>query len=122
MKATQVLDARRNVKKQIVSYISIMVIAMVAVSAYLGIAYPAAALRKGASDYYARFRFWDLEVVSTMLMDEEDLETLRAIPGVKAVEGAYGMKRIWRRCAPSPASKPSRAPMSSAGTCCLKTA
>ncbi len=45
MKATQVLDARRNVKKQIVSYISIMVIAMVAVSAYLGIAYPAAALR-----------------------------------------------------------------------------
>ena len=89
MKATQVLDARRNVKKQIVSYISIMVIAMVAVSAYLGIAYPAAALRKGASDYYARFRFWDLEVVSTMLMDEEDLETLRAIPGVKAVEGAY---------------------------------
>ncbi|MBQ2596624.1 MAG: hypothetical protein II581_01840, partial [Oscillospiraceae bacterium] len=89
MKATQVLDARRNVKKQIVSYISIMVIAMVAVSAYLGIAYPAAALRKGASDYYARFRFWDLEVVSTMLMDEADLEALRAIPGVKAVEGAY---------------------------------
>ena len=89
MKATQVLDARRNVKKQIVSYISIMVIAMVAVSAYLGIAYPAAALRKGASDYYSRYRFWDLEVVSTMLMDEEDLETLRAIPGVKAVEGAY---------------------------------
>ncbi len=89
MKATQVLDARRNVKKQIVSYISIMVIAMVAVSAYLGIAYPAAALRKGASDYYSRYRFWDLEVVSTMLMDEADLEALRAIPGVKAVEGAY---------------------------------
>lgn len=89
MKATQVLDARRNVKKQIVSYISIMVIAMVAVSAYLGIAYPAAALRKGASDYYARYRFWDLEVVSTMLMDEADLEALRAIPGVKTVEGAY---------------------------------
>ena len=89
MKATQALDARRNVKKQIVSYISIVVIAMVAVSAYLGIAYPAAALRKGASDYYGRFRFWDLEIVSTMLMDEADLEALRAIPGVKAVEGAY---------------------------------
>ena len=48
MKATQVLDARRNVKKQIVSYISIMVIAMVAVSAYLGIAYPAAASASGS--------------------------------------------------------------------------
>ena len=89
MKPTQILDARRNVKKQIVSYISIVVIAMVAVSAYLGIAYPAAALQKGASEYYQRYRFWDLEIVSTMLIDEEDLEVLRTIPGVRAVEAAY---------------------------------
>ena len=86
MKKTQILDARRNIQVQMVSFISIVVIAMVAVSAYLGIAYPATALRKGTSDYYNRLRFWDLEVSSTLLMDEDDLEALRAIDGVGTVE------------------------------------
>lgn len=89
MKKTQILDARRNIQVQMVSFISIVVIAMVAVSAYLGIAYPAAALRKGTSDYYNRLRFWDLEVSSTLLMDEDDLEALRAIDGVGTVERFY---------------------------------
>ena len=74
MKKTQLLDARRNISKQLVSFISIVVIAMVAVSAFLGIAYPAAALKEGGSDYFNRYRFWDLEIASSLLMDEEDLE------------------------------------------------
>ena len=55
MKKTQLTDAKRNIRRQIISYISIVVIALVAVSAYLGIAYPAVALRRGASDYLNRF-------------------------------------------------------------------
>ena len=76
MKKTQLTDAKRNIRRQIISYISIVVIALVAVSAYLGIAYPAVALRRGASDYLNRFYMWDLEVTSTLLMDQEELETV----------------------------------------------
>ena len=89
MKKTQLTDAKRNIRRQIISYISIVVIALVAVSAYLGIAYPAVALRRGASDYLNRFYMWDLEVTSTLLMDQEDLDALRAVPGVKAVEPVF---------------------------------
>ena len=89
MTRTQFTDARRNIKKQLISYISIVVIAMIGVMAYLGIAYPAAALRACFANYYERYRFWDLEISSTMLMDDEDLEAIRAVPGVEKAEGLY---------------------------------
>ena len=94
MKKTQLLDARRNISKQLISFISIVVIAMVAVSAFLGIAYPAAALKEGGSDYFNRYRFWDLEIASSLLMDEEDLDVLRAIPGVETVERFYEISAL----------------------------
>ena len=89
MTQTQLKDARRNIKKQLISFISIVVIAMIAVMAYLGIAYPAAAIKTYFENYYDRYRLWDLEVNSTMLMDDEDLEAIRALPGVKKAEALY---------------------------------
>ncbi len=89
MTRTQLKDARRNIKKQLISFISIVVIAMIAVMAYLGIAYPAAAIKTYFENYYDRYRLWDLEVNSTMLMDDEDLEAIRALPGVKKAEALY---------------------------------
>ena len=89
MTRTQLKDARRNIKKQLISFISIVVIAMIAVMAYLGIAYPAAAVKTYFENYYDRYRLWDLEVNSTMLMDDEDLEAIRALPGVKKAEALY---------------------------------
>ena len=89
MTRTQLKDARRNIKKQLISFISIVVIAMIAVMAYLGIAYPAAAIKTYFENYYDRYRLWDLEVNSTMLMDDEDLEAIRALPGVEKAEALY---------------------------------
>ena len=45
MKSTQLLDARRNIRKEIVAFISIVMIGLLAALAYLGIAYSAAALK-----------------------------------------------------------------------------
>ena len=89
MKKTQLLDAVRNIKKQFVSFLSIVVIAMLAATAYLAIAYTSAALRKTASDYFNTWGFWDIEVSSTLLMDEEDLEAIRAVPGVASAEPVW---------------------------------
>ena len=90
MTRTQFLDARRNVRKELVAYLSIVIIGMLASLSFLGIAYSAATLKKDALHYFNTRGLWDLEVASTMLLDEEDLGAIRALPGVAAAE------RVWQ--------------------------
>ena len=56
MTRTQFLDARRNVRREIVAYLSIVIIGMLASLSYLGIAYSAATLKKDALHYFNVFR------------------------------------------------------------------
>ena len=78
---------RRNIRKRRVSYLSIIIIALLAVNAYLGISYAARAMLNGANDYYKAQAFEDLQVISTKLMSESALETIRGVEGVADVEG-----------------------------------
>ena len=89
MTRTQFTDARRNIKKQIVPWISIVVIGMVSLVAYLSLIYSAEAIKRTVSAYYNKYRFWDLEISATLLMDDGDLCALRAIPGVELVEPVW---------------------------------
>ncbi len=89
MKRTQRKDAVRNITRQKVSYISIVIIAMMAVTAYLGISYASAGLYAHAARFYDRLHFRDAEVVSTQLLSADDLAELRATEGVADVEGVY---------------------------------
>ena len=57
MKKTQLLDARRNIRKEIIAFSSIAIIGMLASLAYLGIAYAAAALKKDALSLSAETGF-----------------------------------------------------------------
>ena len=91
MKKTQRKDARRNIRANKVSWLSVVVIAMLATAAFLSITWSAAAITRTASDYYKKYDMWDLELTSTLLMDGEDLETLRALPGVERAEPSLQM-------------------------------
>ena len=89
MKRTQILDARRNIRKEIVAYLSIVIIGMLASLSYLAITYSAATLKKDALRFFNGYGLWDLEAASTMLMDEGDLEAIRALPGVSEAEAVW---------------------------------
>ena len=89
MKKTQLLDARRNIRKELVSYISIVIIGMLASLSYLGITYSAATLKKDALRFFNDYGLWDIEVVSTALLDEDDLEAIRAVPHVAEAEPVW---------------------------------
>lgn len=89
MKKTQVKDSLRNIKKQIVSYLSILVISMLAVLTYLGINYSAEAIRNNSSAFYDSTNFRDAEILSTYMITPDDLEALRALEGISDVEGVY---------------------------------
>ena len=89
MKKTQRLEARRNIKAQLSSFISIVVIAMLAVTVYLGIAYSSRAMDENVSHYYNLVNTQDLQVFSAALLTPEDAEAIRALDGVTDVEGSF---------------------------------
>lgn len=89
MKRTQLKDALRNIWKQKISYLSIVVIAALGVTMFLGIDYSASAIRKVGSSFYNDKNYRDIEAVSTLLFSEEDLEAIRSMEGVTDVEGVY---------------------------------
>ncbi len=87
MKKTQVKDAARNITKQIVSYLSIVVIAMLAVLAYLGINFAAKAIDSNGNSFYAASDFRDIQIVSTKLLTPDDMNAIASVQGVSDVEG-----------------------------------
>lgn len=89
MKKTQLLDIRRNIRKEIVAFLSIVMIGLLAALAYLGIAYSASALKNDAVAFFNARNFWDAEIISTMLMTEEDLAAIEEVPGVREAEPVW---------------------------------
>ena len=87
MKRTQRKDAWRNIWKQKVSFLSIVVIALLGVTMFLGMNYGAAAIDRNGTDFYNGVNFRDVEIVSTRLLSPEDMEILRSLEGVIDVEG-----------------------------------
>ncbi len=89
MKKTQLKDALQNIKKERIPYMSVLIIAMLAVLAYLGINSGAKALLDNANRYYTATRFRDIELTSTLLLSEDDLTQLRQMDGIADAEGVY---------------------------------
>ena len=93
MKKTQFKDILRNIWKQKVSFLSIIVIAVMGITSFLGIDYTATAVRQNGSDIYNRLNFRDIEVMSTLLLSEEDIND------IKQVEGVADVETIWQTTA-----------------------
>ena len=89
MKPTQLKDALRNIWKQKVSYLSIIVIAFLGVTTFLGIDYSDGALKKNGSRMYNGVNFRDIEIISTMLLTMEDLEKISTTEGVADTEAVW---------------------------------
>ncbi len=89
VKRTQWKDTLRNVWKQKVSYLSIIVIALLGVTTFLGIDYSDGALRQNGSRMYNAVNFRDIEIVSTLLLTEDDLAAIRATEGVACAKSVW---------------------------------
>ncbi len=88
MTRTLLLEAFRNIGKQLASFISIIIISMLAVLVYLGISFSASAMDQNVSDYYHDRNTQDLQVISPLLLTEGDLESIRALDGVADAEAS----------------------------------
>ena len=89
MKRTQFKDALRNIWKQKVAYLSVIVIALLGVTTFLGINYSDGALRINGSIMYNQVNFRDIEIVSSLLLSEADLESILGTEGVADAEPVW---------------------------------
>ncbi|SEQ25244.1 FtsX-like permease family protein [Lachnospiraceae bacterium NE2001] len=89
MTKTQLLDAIRNIKKNFVSYISILLISMLSAATYMGVTSASINLENGANDFYKASNFYDLEVVSSLLLSEDDIDAIRSLDQVESVVPFY---------------------------------
>ena len=89
MKKTRFLDAIRNIKKRFVSYLSVIVIALLGTSIFLSIGFASKAIQRNGTEVYDSMRFRNIEVISTLLISEENIAALKALDGVQAAEPVW---------------------------------
>ena len=87
MKKTQLKDIVRTIRGRFVSWLSIAVIASLAVASFIGVRFSADAIRSNADRYYDETGFRDIEIISTMLLTEDDLHEIAEVEGVRNVVG-----------------------------------
>ena len=94
MKKTQWTDALRNIRRNWVSFLSVLMISLLASVAYLGLVFSAEGLKESANTTYQAGQTADLEITTPTLFTQRDLE----IPLWFKMA-----KRRWKSCsAPSP--------------------
>ena len=82
-------DFRREIKKSISRFISILLIVVLGVAFYSGIRSSMPAMQMTADAVYDKENFMDIRVVGTLGLTENDLNAIKEIEGVEMVEGAY---------------------------------
>ncbi|MBD5099057.1 MAG: hypothetical protein HDT35_05845 [Clostridiales bacterium] len=80
-------DAFREIKNTLNRYVSILVLAALAVAFLSGLRSAAPDMQYTADNYYDRTHLMDGYVLSTLGLTEEDLGALAAAAGIEAVEG-----------------------------------
>lgn len=89
MKKTQNIYLFRTIKKNIVSFFAVGMMAITGISIYLGDQSAAQAILNDANNYFVKNRLQTLEVASPYGITEEDIAIMSDWDGVDAVEGGY---------------------------------
>ena len=89
MKRTQWKDAWRNIIRQKVSYLSVILIAMLGAGSFLSMSYASDSMKNNCSEEDEKMRFRNIEVVSTSFITSEDLDKIRNVNGVSDAEPVW---------------------------------
>lgn len=101
-------DAVREIRHTLSRFLSILVLAALAVAFLAGLRATAPDMKYTADRYYDRTGFMDGWVLSTLGLTQEDLDALSAADGVEEVEGAWSVDATAVDCIVSVRSLPER--------------
>ena len=101
MKATQLKDAVRNIRKQFISFLSILLVVALGVGIFLACNFGSRAIGNRANEVYHESAYRDIEIRTTRGVTEEDVEAVRNLSGVADVEPLFTVDLV----AQSPTAK-----------------
>lgn len=87
MKKTQEKDAVRNIRKRIVSYLSICLVIMLGLGGLFITRYMGAGIKAKATEYYNDHSFKNYELISSVGAYDEDIAQIKSTEGVVDAEG-----------------------------------
>ncbi len=88
MKKTQRKDAVRNIRKRIVSYLSICLVVMLGLGGLFTTRYMGAGLERQATKYYDAHNFKDFDIACSYGISDTNLDKIRSAENVTDAEGA----------------------------------
>ena len=94
MKRTQQKDALRNIRKQFVSFLSILIVVMLGVGIFLACRFGAQASAEQGELFYREMNYRDIAVRSTTGITEEDVRAVQALEGVAEVEPIFAVDLV----------------------------
>ena len=89
-------DALREIRKTLSRFLSIFVLAALAVAFLAGLRTTSPTMEYTADRYFDDQHLMDVHVLSTLGITEEDVDALAAAPGVALAEGAYTVDALAR--------------------------
>jgi len=90
----QLKDAVKNIRAQIVSFISIIIVVSLGVSIFLVCRMGALSSSNAGSEFYAQTNYHDLEIRSTRGITEDDVDAVRRFDGVIDAEGLIAVDML----------------------------
>ena len=87
MKKTQKKDAIRNIRKRIVSYLSICLVIMLGLGGFFITSYMGAGIKARAVSYYKDRSFKNFELISSLGITDDDLDQIKEVEGITDAEG-----------------------------------
>ena len=87
MKKTQQKDAVRNIRRRIVSYLSICLVIMLGLGGFFITRYMGAGITARAIGYYKESSFKTFELISSLGITEDDLAQIKEAEGITDAEG-----------------------------------
>jgi len=94
MKPTQRKDALRNIKKQFISFLSIVIVILLGVGIFLACRFGAHGVGMTANEFYRDAQYRDLEIRSTKGITNADVDAVKALSGVTDAEGIFAMDMV----------------------------
>ena len=79
----------REIKASFGRFISIFLIVALGVAFYAGVKGSAPVMKQSADAYYDQYRLMDVQFLSTLGLDEDDINAIKEIDGIEAVYGGY---------------------------------
>lgn len=91
------INSIRTIKKALPRFLSLLIMSMLGVFTFSGLQATAPDMLKTLDCYLDKFDTYDIKIISTMGLEEEDINTIQTIEGIKTVEGSYSKDVLMKK-------------------------